>query len=282
VVVQSKDGNLAGLVAVLEVETIQRHQLLDQWPQVASTVLLVDQGASEVGASVGALMVGGEEVASEEASKTEEATAAVEEEAWATKEVGASREEATEVAAEIAVGMAAQEAQMDMEHPLQMLLLDPVVHVVVAVVAAIAEGGMAALDPQIATILARRRQLVGMTRVVAVAHMMTDPAAIEAAAVELTEIATAPLVVEVAVTWSQYDQETADTETETAGMVADHATTTHGKELTRAMAMKRILASYEDTRCNDTWVSWSCGGFLEYFFPSSTGVSHFPMHILPR
>jgi len=78
-----------------------------------------------------------------------------------------------------------------------------VVHVVVAtVVVDIAEEDMV-LAPQIATALACQRQLVGMIRVVAVAHMMIDPVDIAAAVVEATEIVMVHPVVEVAATWSR-------------------------------------------------------------------------------
>jgi len=60
-----------------------------------------------------------------------------------------------------------------------------------------------ALALQIATVLASRRQLVGMTRVEAVAHMKTDPADTAAAAVEATAIAAATRVQAVAATWSR-------------------------------------------------------------------------------
>jgi hypothetical protein len=55
---------------------------------------------------------------------------------------------------------------------------------------------------QIATVLAYQRQVVGMTRVVAVAHMMTDPEDI-VAATEGTVIVMDHLEVEVAATWSR-------------------------------------------------------------------------------
>jgi len=72
-----------------------------------------------------------------------------------------------------------------------------------AAVVAIAEEDMEAPAPPIAMVLACQRQLVGMIRVVAVAHMMTDPADTVATAVEATEIATVHLVVEVVAIWSR-------------------------------------------------------------------------------
>ena len=44
-------------------------------------------------------------------------------------------------------------------------------------------------------------------------------------------------------------------------MVADHAKMSHERDLMRAMAMKRILASCDATRSSD---NLSGGGFLEY------------------
>jgi hypothetical protein len=89
-------------------------------------------------------------------------------------------------------------AQTDMQHPLPELQLVQVVHVVVATVEA-EEVLEAAPVPLIA--MAPLGHLVGMTRVVAVAHMMIDPVVIVAMAIEVMVIAM--LVVEVAATWSR-------------------------------------------------------------------------------
>jgi len=62
----------------------------------------------------------------------------------------------------------------------------------------------------------------------------------------------------------------ADIETEIQErMVADHATMIHAREHMKAMATKRILASCEDTRWDETLLCSSCGGFFEYSIFSS-------------
>jgi hypothetical protein len=202
--VPSRGGSLADLEVALEDVGTQKQQLPDPWVLAASTDLLEDRAALEEVGFVVALMAEEVEGASEEASKTEVASkVAVAEEELATKEAEASHPEVVTAAAEIVVGM---EAQMDMLHLLLMLQLAQVAHVVVATAAAvvgIAEEDMEAPAPPIAMVLSCQRQRVGMIRVVAVAHMMTDPADIVATVVEAMEIATVPLVVEVVATWSR-------------------------------------------------------------------------------
>ena len=202
--VPSRDGSLADLVAALEDVDTQKQQLPGPWALAGSTDLLEDRVASEVVDSVVGLMVAEAEGASGEVSKTEAASkVVVAEEELVTKEAEDSHPEAVTAAAEIVVGV---EAQMVMLLLLLMLQLVQAVHVVVATAEAvmgIAEGDMEAQVPQIAVVLAHRRQLVGMIRVVAVAHMMTDPVATVAVTFEATEIATALLVVEVVATWSR-------------------------------------------------------------------------------
>lgn len=178
---------------------IRKQLLLGLWALAVSTVLPEGQVVSGVVSGV-ASMVEEAEVVSEEGFKIEEGMAAVvEEEALATKAVEASHPGAV---AEIVVGMV---ALMDMEHLLLMLQLAPAAHVAVATVAAvgIAEEDMEAPGPQIAVVLACPRQLVGMTRVVAVAHMMIDPADIVATLVEAMEIVMVLLAVEAVATWSR-------------------------------------------------------------------------------
>lgn len=46
--------------------------------------------------------------------------------------------------------------------------------------------------------------------------------------------------------------------------VADLERTSQERELTKAVATRRILASCEDIRCSETSLGLSCGGFLEY------------------
>lgn len=183
---------------------IQKHQLPGLWVLAVSMDLREDQVASEVD-SVVTLMVEEAGEASEEASRTGGATVVAEEEELATKVAAVaevSHPEVVMVAAEIVVGM---EARMDMEHLLLMLQLAQVAHVVVATVVAvgITEEGMEVPAPRIAMVLACQRQLVGMIRVVAVAHMMTDLADIVETVAEAMEIATHPPVVEAVATWSR-------------------------------------------------------------------------------
>jgi hypothetical protein len=184
VVELSRDGSLVDLEVDWEVVDIQKQFPLDQW--VLDLVLQADQVASEE-CSVAALTVAEAEVDSEEASKTEEVMEEAEGEVLATKAA------TVEVIAEV---------KMVTLHPLLTLQLDQVVGEVVASV----PGGMGAVGAilvlQNATVLACQRQVVGMTRVVAVAHMMTDPEDI-VAATEGTVIAMDHLEVEVAATWSR-------------------------------------------------------------------------------
>jgi len=91
---------------------------------------------------------------------------------------------------EIAVGM---------EDPMDTLRQMPQPVQVAEAEVAIAEEGLVVPVLQIATALAFQLQLVGMTRVVAVAHMMIDPA--DTVAVEATTIVME--LVEVAATWSR-------------------------------------------------------------------------------
>jgi len=192
VVALSRDGNLADLEVVLEAEDTQRQYPLAQ-QALASADLQADLADSEV-ASAEALMADEVGVDSEEASKIAEAMAVVAvavaaaEEELATKEVEASHPEA---ATEEIVA-----APTDTHH-LQVLPPDQAAHAEAATVEA--EEVMAPA-PLIA--MEAPRQLVGMTRVVAVAHMMIDPADTVEVVVETTVIA-APLVVEVEATWSR-------------------------------------------------------------------------------
>jgi hypothetical protein len=187
---QSKVGNLVALEVDSEAVDTQRQLPLAQWdPAVLSMDLLGDLVDSEA-ASVVVSRVEEDEADSEVvASRTEEAMAVVEE-VLATKEVVASHPEEDTVA-EIAVGM---EDPTDTEPP-QMPQLVQVAEVEVAT----AEEALVVPVLQIATVLACQRQVVGMTRVVAVAHMMTDPA--DTVAVEATMTVTG--LVEVAAIWSR-------------------------------------------------------------------------------
>ena len=192
----SKAGNLADLEVVLEVADTQRQFLLALWALAVSVVLQGAQAGSGA-ASVVASMVEEVEADSEEASKIVEALA-VEEEVLDTKVGVASLREVD--MEETVVGTA---DQMDTVHLLT-LQLAQVVRVVVAMAAVgPVEEVTGALVLQTATVLALRRQLVGTTRVEAVAHMMTDPADIAAAAVEVTEIAMALPAQVVVATWSR-------------------------------------------------------------------------------
>jgi len=69
---------------------------------------------------------------------------------------------------------------------------------------------------------------------------------------------------------------------EMVDMEDDLEKTTHGRETTKAMGMTMILANSEGIRCSRTAFGLSCGGFLEYFFPSSPGVSSSSMHFSAR
>jgi hypothetical protein len=131
-------------------------------------------------ASEAVSMVAEAVVDSEGAFKTVEAMAEAGEEALATKAAGGS------------------EAQMDTVRHL-MLQLVQAAHAKALLVAVGMGVGvvMEVLDHRIATVVA-----VGMTRAVAVAHMMTDPADIAAAAVEVMETVT-HRPEEVVATWSR-------------------------------------------------------------------------------
>jgi hypothetical protein len=151
------------LEEALEVVDIRKLFLPDQWALAGLAAPLVDQ-VSEVASEV-VSMVAEAVVDSGEASQIVGGMAGVGEEALATKVVAVSV------------------AQTDTERH-RMPQLDQEAHapavLAVLVVVATAAGvvGMEALDHRIATVV------VGMTREVAVAHMMTDPADIAAAAVE--------------------------------------------------------------------------------------------------
>jgi hypothetical protein len=188
---QSRVGNLVALEVDSEAVDTQRQLPLAQWdPAVRSMDLLGDLVDSEA-VSVVVSRVEEDEADSEVvvASRTEEAMAVVEE-VLATKEVVDFHPEEDTVA-EIAVGM---EDPTDTEHP-QMPQLVQVGEVEAAT------AGEALVVPvlQIATVLACQRQVVGMTRVVAVAHMMTDPADIVAVEATMTVMG----LVAVAAIWSR-------------------------------------------------------------------------------
>jgi len=164
VVVPSKAGNLAVLEVGLEVAVTLRLFPLGQCLQDPQEDLAV----SEVVGSVVDSTADEVEVDSEEDSKIEEVMVEVVEEVLATKEVEASA--AIEVVMEeIVVGILMAHPLM---HPLVQEVVAEEVLAVVIVVVGLAEEGMVARDPQIAT---DRHLVVGMTRVVAVAHMKTDP-----------------------------------------------------------------------------------------------------------
>jgi hypothetical protein len=181
---QSRGGSRVDLEADLEAVDTQRQFRLGQWVLVVSVALLVDQVdqvASEV-VSEAASMVEGAEVDLEEASKTVEVMEA---------EGGASASEAVSVE-EIVVGM-----EDPTEYPLLMPQPDQV-----AVGVALAAVDMAVGEAIPVLQIATAQRLVGMTRVVAVAHMKTDPADI-VAATEVMVIAMAHLEVVVVVIWSR-------------------------------------------------------------------------------
>jgi hypothetical protein len=181
-------GNLADLEVVLEVVDTQRLSLLAQWVLEALAALLVARAVSEVVSEEGS-MVDVDEVASEEVFKIVEVMAEVEE-VLVIKEVGGSK--AGEVMEEeIAVGMVGRMA-------MALLQMPQLVQEVVAVDSAVdpAEEGMV-LGLQIVL-----RQGVGMTRVVAVAHMMTETLD-TVAVVEAMGIVMEGPGVEAAATWSR-------------------------------------------------------------------------------
>jgi len=196
VAVPSRGGSLADLEEVLEVVVIPKQPPLDQWaPTVISMAPLeVQEDFAAVDSEV-ALMLEEGGADSEEELKIVEVMAAGEEEELAIRAAEASHLE-VDMEAEIVVGMG---VQTDTEHPLQMLLLALVVHVVVVT----AEVVMVAPDLPIAMVLACLHQLVGMTRAEADAHMMTGRVDTVATTVEDTGIVMGPLVVEVVATWSR-------------------------------------------------------------------------------
>jgi hypothetical protein len=166
--VPSKAGSHADLEVALEVADIRRLPRHDLWA-------LVDLEAAALASAVASVAASTEDGAdSEEASKIAEAMAEVVVEESATKEAVAS-EAPTDTArrqtpqlGRAALVLAAEVAEVDME----------------------------ALDHRIAMVV------VGMTRAVAVAHMMIDPADI-AAALVVTETVMPLLEASVAATWSR-------------------------------------------------------------------------------
>ena len=127
-----------------------------------------------------------DEADSEEVSKTEEAMEV---------EVGEVLDSVVDSVEATVVGMEAQmEAQM-----VPLLQTRPLDQEVVEVDLEGSVMGSEELSLQIAT----AHRLVGMIRVVVVAHMMTETAVTVVAAAEATAIETEPLVVEVEATWSR-------------------------------------------------------------------------------
>ena len=179
-----RDGSRVDLEVAWEVADIQKQSPLDQW--ALDLVLQADQVASEE-VSVEALTVEEAEVDSEEASKTEEVMEVAEGEVLDT---------------EAAMAEVIVEVKMVTVHPLLTLQLDQVAEEVVVSVAGVMVAAEVILVLQIAMVLACQRQVVGMTRAVAVAHMMTDPEDI-VAATEVMVIAMDHLEGEVAATWSR-------------------------------------------------------------------------------
>lgn len=187
----SKAGSLVDLEVGLEDGDTQRQQLLDL-QHLASMDLQVDQAASEVASEADSTAVEVEAV-SEEDSRIAEVMAGADEEALDTKGVVASN--LGEVMVEgIGVGMEALTATTHLR------MLQLVREVAVAAFLE-AEEDMVAPDLLIATAL--QRQLVGMTRVVAVAHMMTGMADIEEAVTEVMIAMVHEEVVVAAATWSR-------------------------------------------------------------------------------
>lgn len=168
--VQSKAGSHADLEVALEVAGIPKLPPHDPWAQVGLVAAL---------ASVVASVAASTEVAagSEEASKIAEVMVEVVVVESATKAVVAS-EAPTDT------------ARRQTHQPARVALV-----LAAEVATAAAEVDMEALDHRIATVV------VGMTRAVAVAHMMIDPADIEAALV--VTVTVMPLrEASVAATWS--------------------------------------------------------------------------------
>lgn len=189
----SKAGSLADSEVALGDVATRRLLLHDQWDLAGLGRPAAD---SEV-ASVVVSMVGEEAAAaaSEVAFKIVEATAVVEEEVLVIK---AAAPPEVALAAATAVGIL---ARTDTVHPRMRQLGQVARAPVLSAAAATAEAGMAALAHRIATVLAPQGR-VGMTRVVAVAHMMTDPAVTAAAAVEAMGTAN-PLEAEAVAIWSR-------------------------------------------------------------------------------
>jgi hypothetical protein len=188
----SEAGYPADLEAVLVAVDTPRQFLPDPWDQEASMDHPADLVALEVVDSEEVSTVEEDEADSEVASRNGVAMAA-EEVVLATKAAEAFHEE------DKAVTVVRMEVPMDIaRHPMRLLDQEAEEAVLEEAVMA-AEEGMVAPVPLIAMDLAAQHQLVGMTRVVAVAHMMTGPADI--VAVEDTTIGT-ELVVVVA-TWSR-------------------------------------------------------------------------------
>lgn len=177
----SRAGSRVVLEVVLEVVDIRKPLLPDPWALAVLEAPLVDLASEEASGAVST--VGEAVVDSGVAFQIVEAMVEAGEEVLATKAVEGS------------------EVRMDMVRR-PMHLLAPVAHAlaVLAVLAVVAMGagvGMGPLDHRIVTVV-----VVGMTRAVAVAHMMTDPADIVVAAVEAMETVMRRLE-EVAATWSR-------------------------------------------------------------------------------
>jgi hypothetical protein len=172
VAVPSKAGSHADLEVALEVADIRRLLPHDLWAPVVLEAAALASAVVSVAAST-------EDAADseEEASKIAEAMAEVVVEESATKEAVAS------------------EAPTDTARH-QTPQLGRAALVLAVEVATAAEVDMEALDHRIATVV------VGMTRAVAVAHMMIDPADI-AAALVVTETVMPRLEASVAATWSR-------------------------------------------------------------------------------
>ena len=166
----------------------QKPFLLDRWVLEALEVDLQSmQVVSEEAASV--------EVAEVSTALEEVVVALVEEvvSKIADEEVLATKaeEDLVEIAEVLAV-------PTDTEHLQLVLLLDQAADEVV-LAEVVSEEGMVVPGPQIETAPLR---VVGMIHALVVAHLMTETADIVAAAVVM-EIATDPLVVEVAAIWSR-------------------------------------------------------------------------------
>lgn len=186
----SRAGSHVELEVDLVVVAIQRQHLLDQWVLVALEVpQLVAREASEAAFAVDS-MGEGVEVGSEEGSKTEEAMEVVAGEVSASEEVSV---------VEIVVGM-------EMVHPLltpQLGQEDPVVVVDDSNPLSSEMNSAAATEAQVVIlVLQTAMALVGMIRVVVVAHLMIDLADI-VAVVEVTPTVTVEDQVEAAAIWSR-------------------------------------------------------------------------------